>query len=432
MPLDDAGRAALLAAVEQQAARGRRVLAAASARVTGPEHRWDADRLLDVADGLVFLGVAGIADPPRREAVDAVALCHRAGIDVKMVTGDHVATAAAIAAEVGIPGRAVTGDELDAMSAEELAAAIDDIGVFARVTPAHKVAIVAALTARGHVTAMTGDGQNDAAAVRAAHVGVAMGRTGTDVTKEAADLVLTDDNFATIVRAVQQGRGIYDNILKFIRLQLTTNVAAMLTFVVAVIAGLAAPMTAVQVLWVNLITDGPPALALGLDRPDRRTMTRRPRSPDERILSLSRLARLTMTAAVMAAGTLAALAATDHRYGTAYATTFAFTTFVLFQVVNALNVRTEDVSALSRSLPVNPVLLGSLALVVSLQVLAVELPVAQGLFGTVALEPVHWAAAAGIASLALVVGEADRAVRRHRAGRRPRHAGPPKRRAADG
>ncbi len=420
VPLDVAGRTGLLAAVERQAAEGRRVLAAASAPVDRPEGGWDTDRLLDAAGELVFLGFVGIADPPRPEAVDAVGLCHRAGIEVKMITGDHVATAAAIAAEVGIPGRAVTGDKLDAMTVDELAEAIDDIGVFARVTPAHKVAIVAALTARGHVTAMTGDGQNDAAAVRAAHVGVAMGRTGADVTKEAADLVLTDDNFATIVRAVRQGRGIYDNILKFIRLQLTTNVAAILTFVVAVVAGLPAPMTAVQVLWVNLITDGPPALALGLDRPDSRTMSRRPRRPDERILSLPRLARLTLTAAVMAAGTLAALAATDHQHGTAYATTFAFTTFVLFQVVNALNVRTEDVSALSRSLPVNPVLLGSLALVVVLQVLAVELPIAQGVFGTVALEPLHWAAATGLASLALVVGELDRAVRRRRDTRRAR------------
>jgi len=410
--LDDVLRGRLLEAVEEMASAGLRVLAAADATAVTAPGQWTAQTVAQAANDLVFLGFAGIADPPRPEAVEAVALCRRAGIAVKMITGDHVATAAAIAAEVGIDGRAVTGQQLAAMSTDELAAVVDDIGVFARVTPAHKVAIVDALTARGHVAAMTGDGQNDAAAVRAAHVGVAMGRTGTDVTKEAADLVLTDDNFATIVRAVREGRGIYDNIVKFIRFQLTTNIAAILTFVAAVVAGLAAPMTAVQVLWVNLIADGPPALALGLDKPNRRTMDRPPRPSEERILSWPRLTRMALTAAVMAGGTLAALAVTDHTHGTRYATTLAFTTFVLFQVANAFNVRSEHESAFSRTLPSNPWLLGSLALVVALQVLVVHVPVLQQLFGTVALDPQHWAAAAGVASLALVTGEVDKAARR--------------------
>ena len=429
--LDDTLRAQLLEAVEEMASAGLRVLAAADATAVTVPGQWTTETVEQVADGLVFLGLAGIADPPRPEAVEAVDLCRRAGIAVKMITGDHVATAAVIAAEVGITGRAVTGAQLDAMTAEDLAAVVDDIGVFARVTPAHKVAIVTALTARGHVAAMTGDGQNDAAAVRAAHVGVAMGRTGTDVTKEAADLVLTDDNFATIVHAVQEGRGIYDNIVKFIRFQLTTNIAAILAFVAAVIAGLAAPMTAVQVLWVNLITDGPPALALGMDRPNRRTMDRPPRPPEERILSLSRLTRMALTAAVMAAGTLAVLASTDHSYGFRYATTFAFTTFVLFQVANAFNVRTEHESAFSRTLPANWWLLGSLALVVTLQVLVVHVPALQNLFSTVALEPQHWLAATGVAALALATGELDKAIRRrrHRGVARSRTAetGPPPR-----
>ncbi|MDP2773566.1 MAG: HAD-IC family P-type ATPase, partial [Nocardioides sp.] len=195
--LDDTLRARLLGAVEDLASAGLRVLAAADSRALSATGTWTTETVARAADDLVLLGFAGIADPPRPEAIEAVALCRKAGIAVKMITGDHVATAAAIAAEVGITGRAVTGQQLDAMTVEELSAEVDDIGVFARVTPAHKVAIVTALTARGHVAAMTGDGQNDAAAVRAAHVGVAMGRTGTDVTKEAADLVLTDDNFAT-------------------------------------------------------------------------------------------------------------------------------------------------------------------------------------------------------------------------------------------
>ncbi len=419
--LDDALRAQLLGAVDEMASAGLRVLAAADADAITVPDQWTTETVAQAADDLVFLGFAGIADPPRPETVEAVALCRRAGIAVKMITGDHVATAATIAAEVGITGRAVTGQQLDTMSAEELAAVVDDIGVFARVTPAHKVAIVAALTSHGHVAAMTGDGQNDAAAVRAAHVGVAMGRTGTDVTKEAADLVLTDDNFATIVRAIRQGRGIYDNIVKFIRFQLTTNIAAILTFVAAVVAGLPAPMTAVQVLWINLIADGPPALALGLDKPNRRTMDRLPRPSDEHILSWPRLRQMVLTAAVMAVGTLAVLAATDDSHGTQYATTFAFSTFVLFQIANAFNVRTEHESAFARSLPPNRWLLGSLALVVALQVLVVHAPVMQDLFGTVSLESQHWVAAAGVASLALVTGELDKAVRRRRAGRHRRH-----------
>ncbi|GAA1448726.1 calcium-translocating P-type ATPase, PMCA-type [Mycobacterium cookii] len=410
--LDDELRAKLLDAVDARAAAGLRVLAAADAHAVSGPQEWTAQTLARSVDDLVFLGFAGIADPPRPEAVEAVALCRRAGIAVKMVTGDHVATAAAIAGEVGIAGRAVTGAQLDAMDRGELDAVVDDIGVFARVTPAHKVAIVAALTANGHVAAMTGDGQNDAAAVRAADVGVAMGRTGTDVTKEAADLVLTDDNFATIVRAVRQGRGIYDNIVKFIRFQLTTNIAAILTFVAAVLAGLPAPMTAVQVLWVNLITDGPPALALGLDGPSQGIMDRPPRPPGEKILSGPRLTRMALVATVMAAGTLSALASVDESRGIPYAVTFAFTTFVLFQVANAFNVRSELESAFSRAVPHNRALIGSLLLVVGLQVLVVHVPFMQGLFGTVALDPLHWAAAAAVASLALLTGEIDKAVRR--------------------
>jgi Ca2+-transporting ATPase len=414
VPLDDDLRAQLVRTVEQMGSQGLRVLAAADQLVPTDLDVSGTEATVEAASqNLVFLGVAGIADPPRQEAIDAVASCRRAGITVKMITGDHVATAAAIAAEVGITGRAVTGQQLDAMTPSQLVDAVEDIGVFARVTPAHKVAIVTALTARGHVAAMTGDGQNDAAAVRAAHVGVAMGRTGTDVTKEAADLVLTDDNFATIVRAVRQGRGIYDNVVKFIRFQLTTNIAAILTFVTAVILGVPAPMTAAQVLWINLITDGPPALALGMDQPNTRIMDRPPRPAGEPILSWTRLWRMALTAAVMAAGTLTVLTLSKPAHGTTYATTLAFTTFVLFQVMNAFNVRSEHESAFSRSLPANRWLFGSLTTVVGLQALAVYVPALQELFDTVALEPVHWLTAAAVASLALLVGETDKLLCHH-------------------
>ena len=413
--LDENDRTRIDEMVNAMASRGLRVLAAAERTLEcGRVEPWTADEVKAATEHLLFLGAVGIADPPREEAIKAVAVCQRAGIAVKMITGDHVSTAASIAAEVGITGRAVTGQQLDAMTLEELSDQVEDIGVFARVTPAHKVAIVTALAHRGHVTAMTGDGVNDAAALRAAHVGVAMGRTGTDVTKEAADLVLTDDNFATIVGAVRQGRGIYENVVKFIRFQLTTNIAAILTFVTALLLGLPAPMTAVQVLWVNLITDGPPALSLGVDRPSRRVMDRPPRSTSEKILSWERLWRMGLTAGVMAAGTLTVLFLAERATTTAYATTLAFTTFVLFQVFNALSVRAEYESAFSRDLPQNRWLMGSLAAVVALQALVVYAPVLQDLFGTVAIRPLDWIAATGVALLALVVGETDKALRRRR------------------
>ncbi|MGE5762401.1 MAG: HAD-IC family P-type ATPase, partial [Mycobacterium leprae] len=244
--LDAQRRRDLQEQVAALAARGLRVLGAATALLDGAEREEGelADRLTD----LTLLGLVGLADPPRPEARDAVALCRRAGVAVKMVTGDHSATAAAIAAEIGIGGEVVTGADLDRMPPDELAQRIDGIGVFARVAPEHKVAIVRALTARGHVVAMTGDGVNDAAALRSAHIGVAMGITGSEVTKEAGDMILADDNFATIVRAVHEGRAIYDNVIKFVRFQLSTNMGAILTFLGASVAGLPAPLSAVQVL----------------------------------------------------------------------------------------------------------------------------------------------------------------------------------------
>ena len=238
---------------------------------------------------LTLVCVVGIADPPRPQARDAIALCHRAGVTVKMITGDHADTAAAIARELGIDGEAVTGADLDRISEQELAARIDRIGVFARVAPHHKVTIVQALAARGHVVAMTGNGVNDAAALHAAHIGVAMGVTGTDVAKEAAAMVLTDDDFSTIVRAIRQGRAIYDNVVTFVRFQLSTNIGAILALLAAPLLGLPAPLTAIQLLWINIIMDGPPAMALGMDPAHGDVMQRRPRPAGERILSGHRL-----------------------------------------------------------------------------------------------------------------------------------------------
>ncbi len=304
---------------------GLRVLGAATAVSDRPD--------TGQVTGLTLTAVAGITDPPRPQARDAVALAQAARRHRENDHGDHADTATAIARELGITGDVVTGAELTRMGEQDLADRVEGIGVFARVAPEHKVSIVRALSRRGHIVAMTGDGVNDAAALRAAHIGVAMGVTGTDVAKEAADMVLTDDDFSTIVRAVREGRSIYDNIVTFVRFQLSTNIGAILTLLATVLAGLPAPMSAIQLLWVNIIMDGPPAMALGIDPPRDDVMRRPPRPPGERILNGRRLIAITRSGVVMAAGTVAVFASaralTDD---TATATTMAFTTFVLFQL----------------------------------------------------------------------------------------------------
>ena len=398
-PLDDDARAALREAHDALAATGRRVLAAALRSVAEPPT--DGAALDHALTGLQLVGLVGLVDPPRPEARDAIALCRRAGIRVKMITGDHAVTAAAIAADLGIDGRAVTGSDLDAMTEAELGDRIDEIGVFARVAPEHKVMIVRVLRERGEVVAMTGDGVNDAPALKHADIGVAMGRGGTEVTKEAAGLVLTDDNFATIVAAVRDGRTIYDNIVKFVRFQLSTNVGAILSILGASIAGLGAPFTAIQILWVNLIMDGPPAIALGVDPPSPGTMDRSPRAPGSAILPPRRLGVLLATGVVMAAGTLGVLLLAPDPV----APTMAFTTFVLFQVFNAVNVRTEHGPSVGRHALVNGRLWIALGAVVVLQVLAVQWSVLQGIFDTTGLDVAQWAVVVAVAASVLVIEE---------------------------
>ena len=396
MPLDDAARARWHAADEEMAARGLRVLAVA---VGGPDRVPASPGPDDVWD-LTLAGLVGIVDPPRPEARDAVALCRQAGIAVKMITGDHAATATVIARDLGIPGDTVTGAELDTLDDAALAARMDGIGVLARVAPEHKVRVVNVLRSRGEIVAMTGDGVNDAPALKAADIGVAMGVAGTEVAREASSMVLTDDNFATIVSAVEGGRAIFDNIVQFVRFQLSTNLGAILSLVGAQVTGLPVPFTAVQVLWVNLIMDGPPAMALGVDPADEDTMTRPPRNPREGILTGGRLARMLVSGAVMASGTLAVLWWALGRLPRGEALTLAFTTFVLFQVLNVFNVRTEEASVFGRHTLRNWRLWAAVSAVVVLQVLTVEVGALRGIFGTTPLGARHWlvAGAAGAAA----------------------------------
>ena len=404
-PLDSGTRQQLEESNHALADEALRVLAVASAELPAGEFHADADLRQHLAD-LTFTGLIGLMDPPRPEVRAALALCRRAGIEIKMITGDHPRTAAAIARELGLKGKVVTGSELDGMEAADLAKRLDSIGVFARVVPEHKVAIVRAAREQGHVVAMTGDGVNDAPALRAADIGVAMGATGTEVTKEAAKMVLTDDNFATIVRAVEEGRTIYDNIGKFVAFQLSTNFGAVLSVFGAPLLGLPLPFDPVQLLWVNIIMDGPPAMALGVDPPQPGTMKSPPRRRDDRILSGRRLLRLLTVGLVMTAGTLGVLWYALQTGPREYARTLAFTTFVAFQIFNAFNVRSQTVSAFGRHSLTNPSLLVSLAAVGSLQVIATNWGPAQAVFDTAELSARDGNVALGVASSILLLEEA--------------------------
>ncbi|MDT8388699.1 MAG: HAD-IC family P-type ATPase [Thiogranum sp.] len=402
--LDEPMRSAVVDVNAALADQALRVLAVAWRRI--PAHDFDpAGDLWQWAEGWTFLGLAGLMDPPRPEAAAAIARCREAGIGVKMITGDHKTTAAAVARELGLHGEVVSGAELDAMAVEELARRIDSIAVFARVAPQHKVTIVQALKTDGHVTAMTGDGVNDAPALKTADIGVAMGITGTAVTREAATLVLTDDNFATIVRAVEEGRVIYDNIVKFVRFQLSTNIGAILTVLIATLMAMPTPFTPIQLLWVNIIMDGPPAMTLGVEPARPGLMAEPPRPPDAQILSGRRLLWLMIYGVIMMAGTLALFAYGLENNGTTYAVTLAFTTFVLYQFFNVFNARAEFSSAFNANFLRNGKLWLALLGVVLLQVTVVHWPPAQEIFGTTALSAGDWLLAALVASSVLVLEE---------------------------
>jgi Ca2+-transporting ATPase len=366
--------------------------------------------LFNVINDLTFCGLVGLMDPPRPEAKEAIAQCKQAGIAVKMITGDHKSTGAAIAKELGIKGKAITGAELDKMDSAELADLIDATVVFARVNPEHKVKIVNALQARDHVVAMTGDGVNDAPALKAADIGVAMGVTGTAVAKEAATMILVDDNFATIVKAVHGGRVLYDNILKFVRFQLSTTIGAILTVFFAPLAGFPEPFTPVQILWVAIIMDGPPAISLALDAGRPGIMLDPPRGRNEPILPISRLGKIIAYGITMMVGTLAILhygmqTGTEQR-----ALTMAFTTFVLFQVFNVFNARNEQGSSLNAHMFNNKMLWISLAVIVVLQVIVVHWPPAGEIFGTGGMAVFDWGIAIAVAGSILVLEECRKRV----------------------
>jgi Ca2+-transporting ATPase len=381
----------VLAENDRLAREGLRVLAVAS-RDLDPGGFRAEDSLLDEVQGLTLLALVGIVDPPRKEARDAIALCKEAGIRVRMITGDHATTAAAIAAQLGIEGRALTGAEFAALSDDELDRQLDEIGVVARVAPEDKVRLVERLKALGNVVAMTGDGVNDAPALKRADIGVAMGITGTEVTKEAADMILTDDNFATIEAAVEGGRGIYDNLMKYVRVQLIMLGGFILTFVGAGIFDVAngSPLTPLQILWINFAVDVLLAIGLGFDAPAPGLMQRAPRDASAPIVDRQLGTRLVVASVLMAMLALVVVAWGEDRYDLAVATTMGLTTLSLMHIVAALETREPTESIFTRYTIANRRFVQLIAAALVLTFLVTELRPLQRIFDTVSLTSSQW------------------------------------------
>ncbi len=391
-PLSEPVRAAILAANEEFARRALRVVAIACRSVADPEELKDVHR---VERGLRFIGLAAMKDPLRPEAMAAVAQCRAAGIQTVMITGDHKDTALAIAREARLgdePIQALSGLELDKLSDEELAARAQAIRVYARVSAEHKLRIVKAWRSRGAVVAMTGDGVNDAPAVREADIGVAMGVTGTDVTKEAADMVVTDDNFASIAAAVEEGRGIFDNIRKSVQYLLSCNLSEVLVMLGSSLLGWPLPLLPIQILWINLVTDGLPALALAVDPADPDVMRRPPRDPRAALLDRSRLTAVAVQGVVMAAVTLTVFGLFWSKGDgeSSVARTMAFTTLVLVQLFHAFSCRHERYSLFQLGVSSNRALLGAVVLSALLQTLLLALPWSRDIFKAAPLQWTHW------------------------------------------
>ena len=357
----------------------------------------------EVERDLMFIGLQGMIDPPRPEVKQAVQECKEAGIKTIMITGDHKVTAMAIAEQLGIlshGGRVVEGIELANMSVEELEDIVDETYVFARVSPEHKLKIVKALQNKDHIVAMTGDGVNDAPAIKAADIGVAMGVTGTDVAKEASSLVLLDDNFATIKAAIKEGRNIYENIRKFIRYLLASNVGEILVMLFAMILALPLPLVPIQILWVNLVTDGLPAMALGLDAAEGDVMRRKPRHPKEGVFARGLAWKIVSRGFLIGAMTLLAfiIAYNQHPNELKYAQTVAFATLVLAQLIHVFDCRSEH-SVFHRNPFGNMYLVGAVIISILLMLVVIYYPPLQPIFSTMPIQARDWLLIVGLSSI---------------------------------
>ncbi|WFE15734.1 calcium-translocating P-type ATPase, SERCA-type [Bacillus atrophaeus] len=352
---------------------------------------------------LTLLGLSGIIDPPRPEVRQAIKECREAGIKTVMITGDHVETAKAIAKDLRLlpkRGKIMDGQMLNELSSEELAGVVDDVYVFARVSPEHKLKIVKAYQENGHIVAMTGDGVNDAPAIKQADIGVAMGITGTDVAKEASSLVLVDDNFATIKSAIKEGRNIYENIRKFVRYLLASNVGEILVMLFAMLLALPLPLVPIQILWVNLVTDGLPAMALGMDQPEGDVMKRKPRQPKEGVFARKLGWKVISRGFLIGIATLLAFIIVYHRNpeNLAYAQTVAFATLVLAQLIHVFDCRSET-SIFDRNPFENLYLIGAVLSSILLMVIVIYYPALQPIFHTVPIKPGDWLLVIGMSAI---------------------------------
>ncbi len=412
------GTQRILDAAEQMAAEGLRVLAVAYRRGPfgiGPDES-APEELRPEAGGdgieqdLIFLGLAGLIDPPRPEAKQSVRECLEAGITPVMITGDHPATALAIARELGIAdesSRALTGQQLAQMDPEEFQDHVKRVRVYARVSPEQKLNIVEALQTRGEYVAMTGDGVNDAPALQRSDIGVAMGKIGTDVAREAGDLVLLDDNFATIVGAVREGRHIFDNIRKFVKYIITSNMAEVLTIFVAPLLGLPVPLLPIHILWINLLTDGLPGLALAVEPEEPGLMRRPPRAPSESLFAHGMWQHMVVGGILMAGLSIFSQAWAIER-GSPEWQTVVFTVLTMTQMSQALSARSESHSLFQVGLFSNLPLMGAIGLTIGLQLCVVYLPVFQRVFRTGALSGEELLMVAILAGAMLLAAEFEK------------------------
>ncbi len=399
--LTPAGKARILQMNDKMAGGALRVLGVAYRKLDSKNTGRKMER------DLIFVGLLGMIDPPRKEAMEAVRKCRMAGIKPVMITGDHKITAAAIARELNIlqdGDRVLTGAELEELGERGLEKVADNVSVYARVSPKHKLMVVKALKKSGHIVAMTGDGVNDAPAVKEADIGVAMGITGTDVTKEASSMILRDDNFATIVAAVEEGRVIYNNIRKFIRYMLSCNLGEVLTMFLGMLMGLPIPLLPIQILWVNLVTDGLPAIALGLDPPDRDVMLRRPRGAKEHIFSNGLLRLILFRGTLIGISTLAVfITVLSFTSNVESARTAAFMTLVITQLIHVFECKSEKKSIFEipvfNNIPLVLAVLCSLVMIFGV----IYMPVFQSIFKTVPLSLNEWAIIGGFSALGPVI-----------------------------
>ena len=405
------GRCLPLTIEHQQRILGEaRHLAAQGLRVIGTARG-------DTMETMEFLGMVGLHDPPRPQVRQAVDIFRGTGVQVVMVTGDALETAVSIADLVGIyrpNSLTISGEQLDALADDELRDRVMDVSVFYRVTPRQKLRIVQAYQSVGAVVAMTGDGVNDCVALKAAHIGISMGKNGTDVSKEAADMILVDDDFYTIMAAVEEGKGLFYNIRNFIRFQLSTSIAALSLIAITTLAGLPNPLNAMQILWINILMDGPPAQSLGVEPVDKDVIRQPPRSSKQSMIDRSLIANVLVSAAIIVLGTLFVFQRElqDNKL-TPRDTTMTFTCFVLFDLFNALSCRSQDKSIWEIGFCTNRLFIAAVALSVCGQLLVIFFPPLQWVFQTEALHFQDFAFLTGITSSVLIVSEVKKWMQRH-------------------